>query len=175
MTMTLTAMPALATPADTRPALVARPVCTEADALLMGEIRHTQRAGFSQDNGPIDHAHQREWWAGWRNRINAWLYYDGAALVGYGCLIQRNDGTWVSSCAVLPAHEGRRFGRTILHHLITSVPHEVYAQARTDNPAACALHNPLEWEVTGQTHHLVFYRTRPKVRTEYPVTLGGYE
>lgn len=175
MSATLTAMPPLATPPDTRPALTARPVCCEADALLMGEIRHTQRAGFSQDNTPIDPDRQRDWWHAWRNRINAYLYYDGASLVGYGCLIQRMDGTWVSSCAVLPEHEGRRFGKAILHHLIGSVGHEVYAQARTDNPAAVALHNPLDWEEADRTHHLVQFRTRPKIRTEYPVTLGGYE
>lgn len=175
MTATIVAMPPLPTPADTRRALTARPVLTEAEALIMGAIRNRQREGFSQDQSPIDDDRQRAWWAGWHNRVNGYLYYDGDSLVGYGCLIQRMDGTWVSSCAVLPEHEGRRHGRTILHHLIGSVGHEVYAQARTDNPAACALHNPLDWETLDQTHHLVFFRTRPKVRTEYPVTLGGYE
>lgn len=170
------ALPALPTPADTRPTLTARPVCGEADALTMGHIRDRQRAGFSADQSPIDDDRQRAWWAAHRNRVNAYLYYDHAGvLVGYGALLQRHDGTWVSSVAVLPGNEGHGYGGRITTHLVTSVPHEVYARALVSNEAACALHNARVWEVTGEDEQCRYFRTRPKVRTAYPVTLGGYE
>lgn len=171
--LVIDALPALTTPEDERPTLVAMPVTTEADALVMGAIRHIQRNGFSADNSEIDDERQRQWWAAHRNRVNAYLYSFGVHLVGYGALIQSGDGSWVSSCAVLPGHEGRKFGGRILSHLIQSVDHEVYARALISNPAACALHNDREWEMTGEDEQCRYYRTRPKVRVEH--SLSGYD
>ena len=170
---TVPPLPPLSTPADTRPTLVATPVCTEDDALTMGRIRHIQRFGFSADNSEIDDERQRAWWQENRLRVNAYLYTSGGKLVGYSALLQRDDGTWVSSCAVLPGHEGRKFGGRILSHLIGSVDHEVYARALVSNPAACALHNDREWEMTGEADGCRHYRTRPKVRVEHGVS--GYD
>ena len=164
----------LATPTDTRPTLVATPVCTEAQALVMGRIRSIQTAGFSADTEPIDDAKQLAWWRSNRLRVNAYLYSFGGVLVGYSALIQRGDGTWVSSCAVLPGHEGRKFGGRILSHLVQSVDHEVYARARVDNAAACALHNDREWEMTGESDGCRHYRTRPKVRLEVSLSPDDY-
>jgi GNAT superfamily N-acetyltransferase len=165
---------ALATPADDRPTLVASPVVTEADALIMGAIRHIQRHGFSADNSEIDDDRQRRWWAAHRNRVKAWLYTFDGNLVGFGALLQSGDGSWVSSCAVLPGHEGRKFGGRILSHLIQSVDHEVYARALISNPAACALHNDREWEMTGEDEQCRYYRTRPKVRVEHSLSAYDY-
>jgi GNAT superfamily N-acetyltransferase len=165
-------MPSI-TPADTRPTLVATPVTTEAQAIEMGRIRHIQRAGFSADNTEIDDNRQRFWWQENHYRVNAYLYTYQGRMVGYGALLQRDDGTWVSSCAVLPGHEGRKFGGRILSHLIGSVEHEVYARALIANQAACALHNDREWEMTGEDGVCRFYRTRPKVRVEH--SLSGYD
>jgi len=167
------ALDPLTTPEDTRPTLVATPVVTESDALIMGAIRHIQRNGFSADNSEIDDERQLQWWRANRLRVNAYLYSFGGKLVGYGALLQQDDGTWVSSCAVLPGHEGRKFGGRILSHLIQSVDHEVYARALIANPAACALHNDREWEMTGEDETCRFYRTRPKVRVEH--SLSGYD
>jgi hypothetical protein len=161
------------TPTDTRPTLVARPVCTEADALAMGRIRHIQRHGFSADQSAIDDERQRQWWRENSTNLNAYLYYWQDKLVGYGALIQQDDGTWVSSCAVLPGHEGRKFGGRILSHLIGSVEHEVYARALIANVAAVSLHHPREWEQTRVDDTCVYFRTRPKVRVEH--SLSGYD
>lgn len=168
-------LPPLPTPADTRPYLTACPVCTEADALVMGRIRHVQRAGFSADQSEIDEARQRAWYAEMRHRLHAYLYRDGdGSAVGFGALIQQESGIWVSSVAVLPEHGGRGYGRAITHHLVTSVRHEVYARALLSNPAACALHNPLDWEVTGEDDTCRYFRTRPKVRVEYSLNAEDY-
>jgi len=161
------------TPPDTRLTLVASPVVNEAQALAMGFIRDVQRRGFSADQTPIDAERQRKWWAEHRYRAKAFLYYYQGKLVGYAALLQQDDGTWVSSCAVLPGHEGRKFGGRILSHLVQSVDHEVYARALIANPAACALHNDREWEMTGEDGVCRHYRTRPKVRVEH--SLSGYD
>lgn len=174
MTATLTALAPLPTPADDRATLVATPVTTEGQALTMGRIRHIQRHGFSADQSEIDDERQLRWWRAHRHRVKAWLYAFGGALVGYGALIQTADGRWVSSCAVLPGHEGRRFGGRILSHLVQSVGHEVYARALISNPAACALHNEREWETTGEDEQCRYFRTRPKVRVEHSLSLDDY-
>lgn len=168
------ALPPLATPADTRPTLVATPVVTEADALIMGRIRHIQRHGFSADNSEIDDERQRQWWRANRLRVKGYIYTCQGRLVGYSALLQQDDGTWVSSVAVLPGHEGRKFGGRITSHLIQSVDHEVYARALIANPAACALHNDREWEMTGEDGTCRFYRTRPKVRVEHSLSRYDY-
>jgi hypothetical protein len=167
-------LPPLATPTDDRSTLVASPVVTDEDALVMGRIRDARREGFSQDQSSIDEARQLDWWRRMRLRVNGYLYFSGKHLVGYGCLIQEPSGRWVSSCAVLRGCEGRSFGKRILSHLINSVGHEVYAQALVSNPAAVALHNPLEWEQTGVDDTLVYFRTRPKVRVEHSLNAGDY-
>lgn len=168
-------MPPLPTPPDTRPHLTACPVCCEADALIMGRIRHIQRAGFSADNSAIDEDRQRAWYAEMRNRLNAYLYRDGDGnAVGFGALIQQDSGTWVSSVAVLPEFGGRGYGRAITHHLVTSVRHEVYARALLSNPAACALHNALDWEVTDEDDTCRYFRTRPKIRTAHSLNAEDY-
>ena len=92
----------------------------------------------------------------------------------FAALLQREDGTWVSSEAVLPGFEGRKFGGRILSHLIGSVRHEVYARARIDNPAAVALHNSREWDQTGVDDQCVYFRTKPKVRIEHSVSRYDY-
>ena len=171
---TVPPLPALATPADDRPTLVATPVVTEAQAVLMGRIRHIQRHGFSADNSAIDDDRQRDWWRTNRARCVAYLYSFGGVLAGYGALLQRHDGTWVSSCAVLPGHEGRKYGGRILSHLVQSVDHVVYARALISNPAACALHNDREWEMVGEDEQCRHYRTRPKVRPEVSLSPDDY-
>lgn len=168
------AMVPLPTPDDDRPTLVAHPVCTEAAALAMGHIRHIQREGFSADNSEIDDARQLRWWRAHRNRVSAYLYAFGGKLVGFGALLQQHDGTWVSSCAVLPGHEGRKFGGRILSHLVQSVDHEVYARALIANPAAVALHNSREWDQTGIDENCVYFRTKPKVRVEHSLSRYDY-
>lgn len=172
----LAALPAIATPADDRPHLVAAPVCTEADALAMGFIRDARRAGFSQDTTAIDQSRQLLWWRTNRARVQAWLYRDGAGeLIGYGALLQRPDGRWVSSCAVLAPFEGRGWGRAILHHLVNSVGHEVYAQARNDNEAAIRLHNSGDWQCLGADNDNTYFRTWPRVRLATPsLSLDDY-
>lgn len=166
----------LPTPADDRPTLAARPVVTVADALAMGRIRDACREGFSEDTTPIDDDRQRAWWAAWRHRVKAWLYDDPAgATVGYGALIQRHDGTWVSSCAVLPEHGGRGWGRAILHHLVHAVSHPVYARARNDNPAAVRLHHPGDWLVLGADNDCTYFVTRPRVvEARWSLSLADY-
>lgn len=169
MTATIVPLPALPTPADERPHLVAHPVCTVGDALAMGFIRDARRDGFSRDTTPIDGERQIRWWHEQRERVRAFLYRDGAgALIGYGALLQRPDGRWVSSCAVLGQFEGRGWGRAILHHLVNSVEHEVYAQARNDNEAAVALHNPGDWQCLGADNDNTYFRTWPRVRPAAP-------
>lgn len=165
MSATLTMLPPLATPADTRPTLVASPVCTKADALTMAAIRNECREGFSADTSAITVTQQGKWWAQNRNRVNAYLYWDTTGdVVAYAALLQQPDGTWVSSCAVLPRYAGQGYGRAILHHLVTSVDHEVYARARNDNEAALRLHNPGDWETTGADNDCTYFRTRTRVR-----------
>lgn len=171
---TVPPLPALTTPADDRPTLVATPVVTEAQAILMGRIRHIQRRGFSNDQTEIDDERQRAWWQHHRQRVNAYLYSFGGVLAGYGALLQRHDGTWVSSCAVLPGHEGRKYGGRILSHLVQSVEHVVYARALISNPAACFLHNEREWEMVGEDEQCRHYRTRPKVRVGYGLSQFDY-
>lgn len=171
---TMTMAQPLPTPTDTRPTLTAHPVCTVDDALAMGRIRHIQRHGFSADQSEIDDERQRSWWLENRPRVNAWLYTFGGVLVGYGALLQREDGTWVSSCAVLPGHEGRKFGGRILSHMIGAVPHEVYARALIANPAAVSLHNSREWDQIGVDETCVYFRTKPKVRIEHSLSVYDY-
>lgn len=162
-----TSLPRLATPADPRPHLTSRVVITMRDVLIMGQIRNACRAGFSADTTPIDDDRQAAWWRWNHHRVEAWLFEDGdGAIVGYGALLQRPDGTWVSSVAVLPQFGGHGYGKAITTWIVLAVDHEVYARARTDNPAAVKLHDPLIWETTGvdQEGQNVYFRTRPKVR-----------
>jgi GNAT superfamily N-acetyltransferase len=164
---TVIALPRLPTPPDTRAHLTARPILNLADVLLMGAIRHRQRSGFSADNSPIDDRRQEDWWKHHHHRVEAWLFDDrDGNTVGYAALLQRPDGAWVSSCAVLPEYTGHGHGKAILTWMIMQVDHEVYARARTDNPAAMKLHDPLLWEVTGvdQEGQNVYYRTWPRIR-----------
>lgn len=165
----MTPHPPLPTPADERPTLTARPVLSLPDALLMGHIRNRCREGFSRDTSPIDDDRQRRWWAAHHRRVRAYLYADPAGdTVGYGALLQRGDGCWVSSCAVLPEYGGRGWGRAILHHLVNAVAHPVYAQARNDNEAAVRLHNSGDWALLGADNELTYFVTRPKVRLAPP-------
>lgn len=158
-------VPRLPTPRDDRPHLAARPVMTMPDVLLMGHIRHEQRAGFSHDRTPIDDRRQSEWWRVYHHRVEAWLFDDAEGnTVGYGALIQREDGTWVSSVAVLAQFGGRGHGKAITTWLVLSVDHEVYARARQDNVPAQKLHDPLVWETIGADEANVYYRTRAKVQ-----------
>lgn len=159
------ALPRLATPPDDRPRLTATVVYHLADVLTMGAIRNQQRASFAHDTTPIDDDRQRAWWAEQRNRVRAWLYADDAgATVGYGLLRQTKDGRWWTSVAVLDQFAGKGYGRTITHHLVNTVPHEVWSEALNDNHAAQRLHNAGDWEVIGADNDRTFYRTRPKVR-----------
>lgn len=161
------ALPRLATPEDERPYLSARPLLSMPDVLLMGAIRNRQRRGFSADTTPIDDERQSGWWRWNHHRVEGWLFDDQAGnTVGYGALLQQPDGRWVSSCAVLPEFTGHGFGKAILTWMVLAVDHEIYARARTDNPAAIKLHDPLLWEVTGvdQEGQNVYFRTWPKVR-----------
>jgi hypothetical protein len=80
----------------------------------------------------------------------------------------------VSSCAVLPGHEGRKFGGRILSHLIGSVGHEVYARALISNAAAVSLHNSREWDQIDIDETCVYFRTKPKVRTEHCLSIYDY-
>lgn len=179
MTTQIAPLPLLPTPPDDRDCLTARPVLTEADVLLMGAIRDRQRTGFSSDQSPIDAARQRHWWAQYHQRVRAWLFddHDGHT-VAYGALIQRPDGCWVSSCAVLPEFTGHGYGRTLLTWLVMQANHEVYARALCDNTAAVKLHDPLIWQMLGtdETGERVYFRTRPKVRlAPASLLLADYE
>jgi GNAT superfamily N-acetyltransferase len=159
------ALPRLPTPPDPRPYLAARPVLTEADALAMGRVRDRQRAGFSADTTRIDDNRQVAWWRRNRERVAAWLFEDVAgALVGYGALLQQDDGRWVSSVAVLPGFEGRGHGKAITTWTVLAVEHAVYARARLDNPPARKLHDDLIWELVTADNDNEYYVTRPKVR-----------
>lgn len=169
MTATLApaTLPRLATPPDDRPHLTARPLLDIGDVLTMGRIRDRQRAGFSVDRSPIDEARQRHWWAEMHNRVQGWLFDDqDGNTVGYGALLQRPDGTWVSSCAVLPEFTGHGHGKAILTWMVMAVDHEVYARALVDNPAAVKLHDPLLWQHLGtdESGAVIYFRTWPKVR-----------
>ena len=170
MTATVAPLPALPTPADDRPHLVARPVLTARDALHMGLIRNRRRHGFSHDTSPISPERQLAWWHANRDRLIAYLYAEGdtGRVVGYGCLRQEPDGRWYSSCAVDEGFGGRGYGRTLLTHLALSVPFDIWATARDDNPAAQRLHDPLIWDTIGYHEGLWLYRTRPKVRLAAP-------
>jgi GNAT superfamily N-acetyltransferase len=157
-------LPQITPPVDDRPFLVASPVETEADAIVMGRIRSAQAAHFSNDRAPFDDARQVAWWHEHRRRLVALLYRDQAgAVVGYGCLRQEDDGRWWSSVAVAPGHEGKGHGKRITHHLVTSVPVDVWASARNDRPKALALHDPLDWDTLGGDNDLTWFRTKPKI------------
>jgi ribosomal protein S18 acetylase RimI-like enzyme len=165
-TTAIVALPRLATPEDARPYLTARPALCMADVLIMGRIRSRQAAGFSTDRAPFDDERQIAWFRVNHDRLLPWLYDDqSGATVGYGCLRQESDGRWYSSVAVLPEHGGHGYGKAITLHLIHTVPHEVWASARADNPAARKLHDPLYWDTIGTDGELIFYRTKPKIRT----------
>lgn len=158
-------LPRLGTPPDTRPRLEAYPVLTMTDVLEMGQIRHICRAGFSSDNSPIGAERQVAWWRLHRERVEAWLFRDGAGnTVGYGALLQQDDGRWVSSVAVLPGFEGRGYGKQITTWTVLRVDHAVYARARMDNPPARRLHDDHIWDTITADNENEYYITRPKIR-----------
>lgn len=181
MTATLTlpySLLPIPTPPDERPGgLVALPVATTGDALIMGRIRDRQRATFTGDTSPITDAQQRVWWARHRYRIKAWLYADaGGALVGYGALLQQEDGRWVSSVAIVPGQEGRGYGSRILSHMVNAVEHPIHARALLSNPPACHMHNAREWETVSEDGECRYFVTRPRV-VDRPVdwALAAYD
>lgn len=161
----LSASPRLATPEDERPYLTARVVHAMPDVLAMGRIRDACRAGFSQDTTPIDDARQAAWWRENHKRVEGWLFDDANGdTVGYGALLQQDDGRWVSSVAVLPRFAGRGYGKAITTWVVLTVEHEVWARARLDNYPAQKLHDDLVWETLGADNDNEYYRTRPKIR-----------
>jgi hypothetical protein len=168
--MTATALPTalepLPTPADPRPTLVARPLLTLADVLLLGQIRNEGRLSFSHDTSEIDGPRQIAWWHANKARLEPWLFDNEAGeTVGYALLRQEDNSRWYSSLAVRKGHNGHDYGRQMLAWLVARWPFEVWATARADNPAACKLHDPLLWEACGAHDGLILYRTRPKIRT----------
>lgn len=150
---------------DTVNGLTPQAVITPQDVELLRVIRNTCRSGFSHDTEEISPGAQRDWWLRYRQFVVALLYFKADAAwapVGYGVLRQNPaEGKWYSSVAVLPDWTGHGYGKAITAHIIRQCPDdEVYASARLDNPAARALHQAVDWEVTGSDERLEYYRTR---------------
>lgn len=170
--------PQLATPPDERGGVLrAAKVCSLGDAVVMGRIRDAQRATFTGDTGPISDEQQRVWWGRNRNRVKAWLYADEAGtIIGYGALIQGEDGRWASSVAITPGYQGRGYGSRILSHMVNAVGHPIFARALLSNPPACAMHNGREWAVTGEDATMRYFETRPRIVDEEPsYALAAYD
>lgn len=145
------------------------PVTKWGHAESMRQIRNTCRAGFAHDREKIGRRDQRAWWGSNRGRLVGMLYYAGDRPVGYGLLRQTEDGRWWSSVAVLPQYGGNGYGRAITQHIIRQSPDGVvWAEARKDQPAACALHRTDDWEVVGEDDERWHYRTRPDIGERRP-------
>ncbi|MEO8082515.1 MAG: GNAT family N-acetyltransferase [Ardenticatenales bacterium] len=150
------------------------PVTNWGHAETMRFVRNTCRAGFAHDTAKIGRRAQRAWWQANRTRMVAALYYVGDAPAGYGLLRQSEDGRWWSSVAVLPRFGGIGFGRAITQHLVRQSPDGVvWAEARKDQPAACALHRADDWEVIGEDAERWHYRTRPDIGERRPWLEAG--
>lgn len=145
--------------------LTATEIVTPVDVEMMRYVRNQCREGYAHYNDHISKPAQKAWWKANAGRLIAYLYrnVDGAT-VGYGLLRQGDDGRWISSVGVLPAHTGRRYGGRITRHIIRQCPADhVYAEARIDNPAARALHCLMDWDVTDKRDGVERYKTHDGV------------
>lgn len=147
--------------------LVVQPVDDDFRAELMRKVRNACRAGFAHDTAEITPDQQQAWWERERRTAVARLYLrDEIAVVGYGLLRRDDQGRYWSSVAVLPQYAGNGYGGAITAHIIRQSPTgTVWAQARKDNPAACALHRAEDWDITGEDARLYHYRTKPDIMT----------
>lgn len=141
---------------------------TSADVELLRHIRNECRGGFSHDTSEITKEQQAQWWENYKGRRLGYLYWIptsiyGRQVIGYGLLREDDLGRPCSSVAVLPAHAGNGYGGYITAHLIRRSPETVYASARKDNPAACALHRAEDWEITDQDDTLIYYKTKEDI------------
>lgn len=122
---------------------------------------------FSNDNDQISELRQRAWWVAMKGRVKAWLYYQSGMLVGYGAVIQDSGGNWWDSIAVLPQHQGLRFGCLITHDVAVCSGVTVHSKVRRDNLAAIAMHHAEDWEgytILPRDLNYVGFVTRPQAR-----------
>lgn len=104
-------------------------VNSEAEALLLADVRNACKPTFAHFNGQLDFATQRQWFAQhWGEGKHAWLYYTPYAVlpVGFGLLaVDNTTGERVATVGVKPESSkkvGISIGRAIMSDLAALWP-----------------------------------------------------
>ena len=136
------------------------PVQSSGHLNCMRTIRNAGSGGYSGDDVQITEEQQTNWWL--NSHAYAWLYASNGSVVGYGMILQRDDGQWSPSAGVIAEYQGRGYGKWIVTNLADQAAHlgiTLYAKARKSNPAAVHTHVETHWVNLGSDDEFVYFRS----------------